>query len=242
MGCVRIWVAGWETRSVEMVRFEIVQQEVQRGSTWTTEIALESEDYQQKHFRGQIYRKSYDNHYSLKATADQVASRSRHYQAYNSARQLSTTVIAVQHFDTATTFEGNQLDRFHKQNAGLVCWCQYVSTGKRHRLRALQLKHQHVARLGHNLRTRHEAQQVSLLTKPGSWLSKGQLVANQLHEPLRITNLRTSEPRPSDLETPDNPSLRMHAHISSLDSLAYVLRRRISPFSSLRSSSSALFR
>ena len=112
-------------------------------------------------------------------------------------------MIAVQHSDTATTFEGHQSDRFHKRNAGLVCWRQYVSIGKRHRLRDLQLKHQHVARLGHNLRTRHEAQQVSLLTKPGSWLSKGQLVANQLHEPVRTTNLRTSEPGPSDLEGSD---------------------------------------
>jgi hypothetical protein len=173
--------------------------------------------------RKQTFRKSYDNRYSLKATADQVASRSRHYQAYNSARQLSTTVIAVQHFDTATTFEGHQLDRFHKRNAGLVCWRQYVSIGKRHRLRDLQLKHQHVARLGRDLRNRHEAQQVSLLTKPGSWLSQGQLVANQLHEPLRITNLRTSEPGPSDLETPDTHlCARTHTSLSTPSVLSFV--------------------
>jgi hypothetical protein len=43
---------GTGIRSVEMVQFGMVQQEVRRGSTWTTEIASESKDYQQKHSRG----------------------------------------------------------------------------------------------------------------------------------------------------------------------------------------------
>lgn len=43
MGC------GTETRSVKMVQFGMVHQEVRRGSIGTTEIASESKDYQRKY-------------------------------------------------------------------------------------------------------------------------------------------------------------------------------------------------
>jgi hypothetical protein len=110
-------------------------------------------------------------------------------------RRSNTTAVAIQHFDIATEFDVHQPDRLHTRTASLFCWRQYVLIGKRHCLRDLKLEYRHMARLGHNLRTRHEAQySIGLisLTKLGSWLSHGQLV----HQP---TTRTSSNHEPSNL-------------------------------------------